>query len=147
MVLVDANILLHAINADSPDHAPCAATLEALVNGSENWLLTWPITYEFLRVATHPRVFPNPLTLAQADTYVEQWMASDSCSVIVESDHHLQVLGESRDDVGRLAGNIVHDFHHAVLMREHGIREILTLDRDFHTFPWIEIRSLPHTEE
>ena len=45
-------------------------------------------------------------------------------------------------NVGRLAGNIVHDFHSAVLMREHGIKDILTLDRDFRTFPWIELREI-----
>ena len=143
MVLVDTNILLHAINADSPDHARCAAVLEALVNDSENWTLTWAIVYEFMRVATHSRVFPNPLTLDQAHTYVERWVSSDSCSLIAESDHHMQVLGESKENVGRLAGNIIFDLHHAVLMREHGIRDILTLDRDFRTFPWIELRPLP----
>ena len=143
MVLVDTNILLHAVNAESPDHARCATALEALVNDSENWTLTWGIVYEFMRVATHPRIFPNPLTLEQTYRYVEEWVSSDSCSVISESDHHLQVLGESRGTVGRLAGNIIHDFHHAVLMREHGIEDILTLDRDFRTFPWIELRPLP----
>ena len=143
MVLVDTNILLHAINADSTDQARCAAALEALVNDSENWTLTWLIVYEFMRVATHPRVFPNPLTLNQAHAHLEEWLSSDSCLVITESEHHLQVLGESRQDVGRLAGNILHDFHHAVLMREHGIRDILTLDRDFRTFPWVELRPLP----
>ena len=44
--------------------------LEALVNDSENWILTWGIIYEFMRVATHPRIFPNPLTLEQAHEHV-----------------------------------------------------------------------------
>lgn len=147
MVLVDTNILLHAINTDSQDHARCAAAVEALVNGSENWMLSWAIAYEFMRVSTHPRVFPNPLTLAQAHAYLEEWMSSEACTVIAESDHHLRVLGESRQDVGRLTGNIIHDFHHAVLMREHGIKQILSLDRDFRTFPWIEMRPLPNSED
>ena len=104
--------------------------------------MTWSIVYEFLRISTHPRVFPNPLSLDQAHAYVAEWVSSDSCSVITESDQHLQVLGESMKNVGRLAGNIVHDFHSAVLMREHGIKDILTLDRDFRTFPWIELREI-----
>ena len=143
MVLIDTNILLHAVNAESADHTRCLIALEALVNDSENWILTWGIIYEFMRVATHPRIFPNPLTLEQAHEYVEEWLSSDSCSVISESDHHLQVLRESRETVGRLAGNIIHDLHHAVLMREHGLVDIATLDRDFRTFPWIELRPLP----
>jgi hypothetical protein len=28
-------------------------------------------------------------------------------------------------------------------MREHAIPEILTLDQDFHAFPWIAFRPLP----
>ena len=143
MVLVDTNILLHAINADSPDHTRCASVLEGLVNDSENWALSWATAYEFMRVATHPRVFSNPLSLEQARAFLEEWVSSASCSVIAESEHHLQVLGETVRNVARLAGNIIHDFHIAVLMREHGIRDILTLDRDFRTFPWVELRPLP----
>jgi predicted nucleic acid-binding protein len=41
----------------------------------------------------------------------------------------------------RLGGNLVHDLHHAVLMREHGVRDILTCDTDFRLFSWIRIRT------
>lgn len=143
MVLVDTNVLLNAINSDSSDHVPCAEVLQALVNDSENWMLSWSIIYEFFRVATHPRVFENPLTFGQAFAMVGEWRSSGSCSVITESDDHFEVLGDLQDRVGRLAGNIVHDFHNAVLMYEHGIKEVLTLDRDFRTFPWVSVRSLP----
>ena len=143
MVLVDTNILLNAVNGDSSDHTPCAEALEVLVNDSENWMLSWSIIYEFGRVATHPRVFEKPLTFVQVSDFVHEWVSSDSCSVISESDDHLEILSELQDRVGRLAGNIVHDFHNAVLMYEHGIEDILTLDRDFRTFPWVVVRQLP----
>ena len=38
-----------------------------------------------------------------------------------------------------LAGNIVHDTHTAVLMREHGIKQVCTRDTDFHQFAFLEI--------
>ena len=142
MVLVDTNILLHAVNADSPECARAGAALEALVNGREQWALSWGIVYEFLRVATHPRIFAHPLRAEQAHAYVAEWIAADNCTLIAESAYHHQVLSDSLAEVARLAGNILHDFHHAVLMREHGIREILTLDRDFRAFPWVAIRPL-----
>ena len=141
MVLVDTNILLNAVNADSSDHESCATALTLLVNEAENWALPWPVIYEFLRVATHGRVCPSPLSFEQALGYVLDWSASESCSVICESGQHLQTLGGCRDQVGRLAGNIIHDLHIALLMQEHGITEILTLDRDYNTFPWVVIRS------
>jgi predicted nucleic acid-binding protein len=142
VVLVDTNILLHAINPDSPDASRCSDALVSLVNGSENWAVSWGILYEFLRVATHQRIFPDPLTLEQAHGFVEEWISSAGCTVIAESDYHRQALAECLSEAPRLAGNTLHDFHKAVLMREHGIPEILTLDQDFRAFPWIAIRPL-----
>lgn len=142
MVLVDTNILLHAVNADSPECTRAGIALEALVNGREQWALSWGILYEFMRVATHPRVFAHPMHIEKAHAYMAEWIAVENCTLIAESDYHHQVLHDSLSEVARLAGNILHDFHHAVLMREHGIEEILTLDRDFRAFPWVVIRPL-----
>ena len=113
------------------------------MNGSENWALSWGILYEFMRVATHQRVFPDPLTLTQAHGYVEDWVSSANSTVIAESDYHRQALADCLSEAPRLTGNILHDFHNAVLMREHGITQILTLDHDFRAFPWVTIRPLP----
>ena len=38
-----------------------------------------------------------------------------------------------------LHANIVHDAATAILMREHGIRQIVTRDTDFHRFPFLEV--------
>ena len=38
-----------------------------------------------------------------------------------------------------LAGNLLHDAHTAILMREHGIRRICTRDTDFHRFAFLEV--------
>ena len=35
-------------------------------------------------------------------------------------------------------GNLIHDFHTAVLMREHGLSRIYTRDTDFHRFPFLQ---------
>ena len=88
-------------------------------------------------------MFPRPLSYGQARSYAEQWVGSASCSVLVENGHHLAMMAEASEQVGRLAGNIIHDLRSAVLMHEHGIRDILTLDRDFRTFPWVKLRPLP----
>ncbi len=140
MVLVDTNILLHAVNADSSDCARATRALEELANGSEDFALGWGILYEFLRVATHPRVFAQPLTLEQAWDFVAELSSRDNCATIVESAFHGQVLSDAMAEAPRLSGNILHDFHYAVLMREHGIKDVLTLDQDFRAFPWVSIR-------
>ena len=142
MVLVDTNILLYAVNRDSPNSALALEAIETLMNGTEDWVLTWGIIYEFMRVVTHPRVFENPLTIRNACDLLEDWISSESCSVISDSDFHLQEMKESIAEVSRISGNMLHDLHHAVNMREHGITEILTADRDFLAFPWVRIRTL-----
>ena len=38
-----------------------------------------------------------------------------------------------------LAGNLLHDAHTAILMREHGIPQICTRDADFHRFSFLEV--------
>jgi predicted nucleic acid-binding protein len=38
-----------------------------------------------------------------------------------------------------LAGNIFHDAHTAILMREHGIRRICTRDVGFRQFSYLEV--------
>jgi predicted nucleic acid-binding protein len=46
-----------------------------------------------------------------------------------------QVLAE----IPHLAGNLLHDAHTAIIMREHGIRQICTRDADFHRFAFLEV--------
>ncbi len=41
-------------------------------------------------------------------------------------------------EIPALTGNLVHDAHTAVLMREHGVRRIYTRDADFRRFPFLE---------
>jgi predicted nucleic acid-binding protein len=49
------------------------------------------------------------------------------------------VAGQVLAELPHLAGNILHDSHTAILMREHGIRRICTRDTDFHRFPFLEV--------
>jgi predicted nucleic acid-binding protein len=56
----------------------------------------------------------------------------------VPTDRHARVLADVVAEVPGLVGNLVHDTHTAVLMREHGIRRICTRDTDFHRFSFLE---------
>jgi uncharacterized protein len=42
-------------------------------------------------------------------------------------------------ELPHLAGNLMHDAHTAILMREHGIARIYTRDTDFSRFPFVEV--------
>lgn len=139
MLLVDTNILLYAANEDAPEHKQCLKELENLRRSHSPWYLTWGIVYEFLRVVTHPRVFAKPLKLRGAWEFVEALLASPALIILSESENHARAVAELTRDYAMMSGNILHDFHKAALMREHGIKKILTHDADFYRFKFLEV--------
>jgi len=139
LLVVDTNVLVYAADADSPFHPSCLAWLQRQRSRPDAWFSTWPILYEFLRVTTHPRVMRRPWSAARAWDFVTALLASPGLSVLVATLRHAEVAGEIIAEVPHLAGNIIHDTHTAILMREHGVRTICTRDTDFHQFPFLEI--------
>jgi hypothetical protein len=143
VVCVDTNILLHAANNESPHRAGC---LQALIDPDakdESLALSWGVVYEFLRVSTHPNVFTPPLTYDEAWSFLAPLLARPQTVLLRETDRHASTMGICAVQAARLSGNRLHDFHLAVLMREHGVSDILTLDTDFRAFPWVVMRPLP----
>jgi toxin-antitoxin system PIN domain toxin len=139
MFVVDTNVLVYAADQDSPLHGPCRGALESWRRQPGAWYLTWSILYEFLRVTTHPRVMRNPWSGKEAWRFVEALLESPGLDVLVPTERHPAVAAQVFADVPHLAGNLVHDAHTAVLMREHGIRRIVTRDTDFHRFAFLEV--------
>jgi predicted nucleic acid-binding protein len=102
-----------------------------MARGPDAWFLTWGIVYEFLRVVTHPRVTQRPWPASRAWDYVKQLLDSPGLQVLRETDRHAEVAAFVTAGLPHLAGNIMHDAHTAILMREHGIRTIYTRDTAF----------------
>ena len=138
MFVVDTNVLVYAADRRAAEHDQCRARLEAWRQGSGAWYVTWSICYEFLRVVTHPRVFRRPWQVDQAQRFLAAVLESPGLEVLVATERHARVLSEVMSEIPHLAGNVLHDAHTAVLMREHGIRRICTRDTDFHRFPFVE---------
>jgi uncharacterized protein len=139
VLVVDTNVLVYAADESSPYQAACAAWLDRQRRHSGAWYITWPIVYEFLRVSTHPRIGRRPWTTTLAWRFVTALLASPGLAVLVPTRRHADVASEVFTEFPHLAGNILHDAHTAILMREHGIKQICTRDTDFHRFPFIEV--------
>ena len=139
MFVVDTNVLVHAADAESPFHERCFESLDGWRTRSAAWFVTWPVIYEFLRVTTHPRVLRKPWTLTDGWRFVESLLASPGLAVLAATDRHPAVTSQTIAEMPHLAGNLTHDLHTAVLMREHGIRVIYTRDADFHRFKFLEV--------
>ena len=138
MLVVDTNVLVYAADSDSPFHAACRDWLERQRGRADAWYTTWPILYEFLRVTTHPRVMRRPWSAPAAWDFIAALLASPGLGVLVPTQRHAEVAAQVIAELPHLAGNLFHDAHAAVLMREHGIRRIVTRDTDFHRFPFLE---------
>jgi predicted nucleic acid-binding protein len=81
----------------------------------------------------------KPWSAKQALSFVDALLASPGLSVLVATLRHGEVAREVIAEMPHLAGNILHDAHTAILMREHGIRRICTRDTDFHQFAFLEV--------
>jgi toxin-antitoxin system PIN domain toxin len=139
MLAVDTNVLVYAADADSPFHGPCRAFIEHQRARPDAWYTTWPILYEFLRVTTHPRVMRRPWKADAAWGFVAALLASPGMGILIETERHADVARELIAELPELAGNLVHDAHTAILMREHGIARICTRDTDFARFPFLQM--------
>ena len=139
MLVVDTNILVYAADENSPFHKACLSWLEHRRRRADAWYTTWPILYEFLRVTTHPRVMRRPWNVLGAWQFVTTLLASPGLGVLVPTPRHAEVAGQIFAEIPHLAGNLIHDTHTVILMREHGIRQICTRDMDFHQFPSVKI--------
>ena len=137
MFVVDTNILVYASDQDSPLHERCRVLVEQWRHQATPWYLTWGIVYEFLRVSTHPRVFRSPWVATDAWKFVEALLASPSLGILTPTDRHPTVAAGVIREIPHLSGNLLHDAQTAVLMREHGVKQIYTRDTDFHRFPFL----------
>ena len=139
MIAVDTNVLVYAADRDSPFHTACREWLENQRAAAGAWYTTWSIIYEFLRVTTHPRVMRRPWTGVEAWKFVTGLLASPGLEVLVETERHAAVAAEVIGELPFLSGNLLHDAHTAILLREHGVARICTRDADFNRFPFLEV--------
>lgn len=80
-----------------------------------------------------------PWTLSEAWGYLEILMTSPGFQVLTATSRHSSVLAQTVAEHPEACGNLAHDLHTAVLMREHGISRICTRDADFQRFPFLTV--------
>jgi toxin-antitoxin system PIN domain toxin len=134
-VIVDANVLLYAVDASSPFHEPARDWLESSLNEPSRVGLPWASLLAFQRISTHPRASASPLSPQQAWSFVADWLDADATWVPVPGERHAEII---RDLIvpGDLRGNLVTDAYLAALAIEHGVG-VCSTDSDFARFPQV----------
>lgn len=139
MILVDANLLLYAYNASCDHHAPARRWWEEVMSGSDPVALAWVTILAFLRIATNPRAFPQPLAPEEAVAIVSEWLERPMVVVLHPGERHWQLLSQLLT-TAQARGPLAMDAHLAALAMEHGAT-LCTTDRDFTRFSGLRIRN------
>ena len=137
MILVDANVLIYAIDEDSPQHAPARDWLEQAFAGVEPIGLPWIVLLAFVRLVTRSAIVRRPLPAEAALAYVDEWLSLPAVQAISPGPGHWAVLRSLLASAGT-AGNLTTDAHIAALALEMAA-PICTADRDFLRFPGVRV--------
>jgi len=141
MKLVDLNVLLYIVNEDSAHHEPTLEWWEQTLEGDESVGLAWIVLLGFLRLATNPSVYPQPLAAETAIGKVDTWLSLDQTRLVQETDDHWHILADLLAETGT-AGNLTTDSHLAALAISHGAT-LVSFDHDFARFPNLRWESPP----
>jgi hypothetical protein len=87
----------------------------------------------FVRIGTNPRVYQRPLTVDEACSRIESWLAQPCVRIVHPTSRHLDVF-QAMLRSGQASSNLVPDAHLAALAVEHGC-VLCSTDADFARFP------------
>lgn len=138
-MLLDANLLIYAVDEGSPQHVAAREWLETTFNGDRRVALPWQTIGAFLRITTHPRIATAPLTGAEAWQFVVDWLDAPTTWIPPTSVATARVYGSLSSSVN-ITSNLVPDAQLAALAIEHGL-EVMTADSDFARFPDVRWRN------
>lgn len=139
MKVVDANVLIYAVDSGSEQHLVSRDWLNRALSGHNAVGFTWGTMLAFMRISTHRSIFSNPLTVTQAGEQLADWVSAPGAVVLEPAPMHLHTLMKLLEASGT-AGNLAHDAHIAAIALEHGA-DVVSYDRDFDRFP--ELRWQP----
>lgn len=137
MILPDVNLLIYAIDRDSPNHKAAHRWLEKILNGTD-WIgFCWPVMLAFIRLTTRAGILRNPLPPEKAVAFWDEWIDLPQVRILVPGEKHWAIFRNFTVSIGS-AGNLTSDIHLACLALEHGC-VLHSADNDFKRF-----RGLQH---
>ena len=135
MILIDANLLIYAIDSDSPGHRVARRWFEQTLSGTELLGLPWVVILAFIRITTRAGIMRRPLSPSAALAYVQSWFEQPCVEPLAPGEGHWPILRNLLEATGS-AGNLTTDAHIAALALERGAR-VYSSDQDFARFPGV----------
>jgi uncharacterized protein len=132
MILVDANLPLYTVNHFTEHHAAAKKWWDAQLSGVETVGLSWQVIHAFIRISSHQKIFPRPLTLNEAIERVQSWLDQPCVRILQPTENHWTIFQQMLR-AGRATANLVSDAHLAALAVEHNCI-LCSTDIDFARF-------------
>jgi toxin-antitoxin system PIN domain toxin len=139
--LVDANVLLYAVNTDARHHLGARRWLDGALSGGATVAFSWVALLAFVRLATKVDLFPSPLAVDEAMDRVDAWISADPAVVLAPTTEHPRIVRRLLRDTG-VGGNLVNDAHLAALALEHHC-QIVSYAHDFSRFEGVVWEAPP----
>jgi hypothetical protein len=139
VIVPDINLIVHAHNLESRDHAAARGWWEDCLNGREPVGLAWAVLLGFIRLTTSRQVLTQPLTAQEACAHVRVWLGQPPVAVLHPGERHPEILFGLLDALGT-AANLTTDAHLAALAIEHQA-ELHSTDADFARFSGLNWRN------
>jgi toxin-antitoxin system PIN domain toxin len=136
VILIDANLLIYAVDADSHHHEIARRWLEETLSSTTSVGLAWIVILAFLRITTRAAVFQQPLTPERSLDYVDSWLRQPYVTAVSPGDQHWAILSNLLRTSGT-AANLTSDAHLAALAIELGV-PIYSTDNDFRRFHGVQ---------
>lgn len=136
MKLVDANVLLYAVNSDARHHETSRTWLDDALSGADTVAFAWVALLAFVRLSTKVDLFPSPLTVTESMDQVDAWLGAAPAVVVEPTVDHGRIVRDLLTSFGA-GGNLVTDAHLAALSIEHRCT-VVSFDHDFGRFPDVD---------
>lgn len=131
-MLVDANLLLYAVDSSSTFHRRASTWLTSVLNGAQRVALPWQSLTAFLRISTNARAWDLPLDPQTAADLVADWLSASPVWIPEPGPGYPEILFGLLGKY-QVRGNLVTDAQLAALAIEHGLT-VYSADTDFARF-------------
>ena len=133
MIALDTNVLVYAHRPENPFHEKANGIVRSLAEGNDPWVIPWPVVHEFLAIVTHPKIFKEPTSTANALLQASIWLAAPTVLMAAEIEGYFPVL-QSLLQKSAVTGPKVHDARIVAICISNGVSALFSADRDFSRF-------------
>lgn len=137
MLLLDVNISIYAMRADSPEHQVVRPWLERCLTGPEPVGISEFVLSSVLRISTHHRIFSQPSDVRDVLGFCSALLAAPAAVAIRPGPRHWKIFADLMAE-HRSRGNEVPDTYLAALALENGATWV-SADRAFARFSGLRL--------